>query len=108
MNVVCAVAEKYDREPIARVHDAIFFKRKLGVDLQGVLDLNAVFHERGYRKDMGVRGAVALMFNRRFLKSRKATTSNWANLHLTPAQLSYAANDAYAALRVYQALGLGG
>jgi ribonuclease D len=81
---------------------------KLGVDLQGVLDLNAVFHERGYRKDMGVRGAVALMFNRRFLKSRKATTSNWANLHLTPAQLSYAANDAYAALRVYQALGLDG
>ena len=81
---------------------------KLGVDLQGVLDLNAVFHERGYRKDMGVRGAVALMFNRRFLKSRKATTSNWANLHLTPAQLSYAANDAYGALRVYQALGLGG
>jgi ribonuclease D len=46
------------------------------------------------------------MFNRRFLKSRKATTSNWANLHLTPTQLSYAANDAYAALRVYQALGL--
>jgi hypothetical protein len=29
-------------------------------------------------------------------------------LHLTPAQLSYAANDAYAALRVYQALGLDG
>ncbi len=80
---------------------------KLGVDLQGVLDLNAVFHERGYRKDMGVRGAVAVVFNKRFLKSKKAATSNWANQRLTEAQIVYAANDAYGALRVYKALGLG-
>lgn len=80
---------------------------KLGVDLQAVLDLNMVFNQRGYRKDMGVRGAVALMFNQRFIKSRKATTSNWAKPELTSSQLSYAANDAYAALRVYVALGLG-
>lgn len=80
--------------------------RKLGTDLQGVLDLNVVFRERGYRKDMGVRGAVAVMFNKRFLKSKKAATSNWANERLTEAQIIYAANDAYGALRVYQALGL--
>lgn len=79
---------------------------KLGVDLQGVLDLNIVFRERGYRKDMGVRGAVAVLFGKRFIKSRKATTSNWANLRLTEAQIIYAANDAYAALRVFKALGL--
>jgi len=81
--------------------------RKLGTDLQGVLDLNVVFRERGYRKDMGVRGAVAVMFNKRFLKSKKAATSNWANERLTEAQIIYAANDAYGAFRVYQALGLG-
>jgi len=80
---------------------------KLGVDLQGVLDLNVVFRERGYRKDMGVRGAVAVMFNKRFIKSKKAATSNWANPKLTEAQIIYAANDAYGSLRVYQALGLG-
>ena len=80
---------------------------KLGVDPRGVLDLNTVFRERGYRKDMGVRGAVAVLFNQRFIKSRKATTSNWANARLTEAQLIYAANDAYAALRVFEALGLG-
>ena len=80
---------------------------KLGVDLKGVLELNAVFRERGYRKDMGVRGAVAVLFNKRFIKSKKTSTSNWANTHLTEAQLVYAANDAYAALRVYLALGLG-
>lgn len=79
---------------------------KLGVEPQGVIDLNHVFRERGYRKDMGVRGAVAVLFNRRFIKSRKATTSNWANARLSEAQIIYAANDAYAALRVYQALGL--
>jgi ribonuclease D len=79
---------------------------KLGVDPQGVLDLNTVFRARGYRKDMGVRGAVAVLFNQRFIKSRKATTSNWANVRLTEAQLIYAANDAYAALRVFEALGL--
>ena len=79
---------------------------KLGVDLQGVLDLNAVFREKGYRKDMGVRGAVAVLFNQRFIKSKKASTSNWANPQLTEAQLVYAANDAYAAMRVYAKLGL--
>ncbi len=80
--------------------------QKLGVDLQGVLDLNAVFRAQGYRKDMGVRGAVAVLFNKRYIKSKKASTSNWSNPHLTEAQVIYAANDAYAAMRVYSALGL--
>lgn len=79
---------------------------KLGVDLQGVLDLNTVFKDKGYRKDMGVRGAVAVVFNKRFIKSKKAATSNWANSKLTEAQIVYAANDAYAAMRVFAALGL--
>ena len=79
---------------------------KLGVEPVDVLELNAVFRERGYRKDMGVKGAVAVLFNRRFLKSKKAATSNWANPQLSPAQLVYAANDAWAALRVYDGLGL--
>ncbi len=79
---------------------------KLGVDPQSVLDLNHVFHARGYRKDMGVKGAVAVLFQQRFLKSKKAATSNWALPRLSESQQVYAANDAYAALRVYQALGL--
>jgi len=79
---------------------------KLGVEPQNVLDLDAVFRQRGYRRQMGVKAAVALLFERRYLKSKRATTSNWANRQLTPAQLLYAANDAWAALRVYQALGL--
>ncbi|PUE30535.1 3'-5' exonuclease [Limnohabitans sp. Jir72] len=79
---------------------------KLGIEPQGILELNTLFHQRGYRKDMGVKGAVAVLFNERFIKSKKAATSNWANAHLSESQLVYAANDAYAAIRVWQALGL--
>ncbi|MNL89417.1 3'-5' exonuclease [compost metagenome] len=51
-----------------------------------------------------MKGAVAVLFNKRFIKSKKAATSNWANARLTEAQLVYAANDAWAALRVFNAL----
>ena len=81
--------------------------QKLGIEPQGILELNTIFRERGYRKDMGVKGAVAVLFNQRFIKSKKAATSNWANPRLTEAQLIYAANDANAAVRVFHALGLG-
>ena len=79
---------------------------KLGVEPADVLELNAVFSQRGYRKDMGVKGAIAVLFQQRFMKSKKAATSNWANPHLTESQLLYAANDAWAAARVFAALGL--
>jgi len=46
------------------------------------------------------------VFNRRFIKSRKATTSNWANRQLTDSQIVYSANDAWAAIQVFHALGL--
>lgn len=80
--------------------------QKLGVAPIGVLELNTVFRERGFRKDIGVKAAVAVLFKQRFIKSKKAATSNWANAQLTEAQLVYAANDAYAAIRVFDALGL--
>jgi ribonuclease D len=77
---------------------------KLGVEPQNVLDLDTVLRQRGYRRQMGIKAAVAVLFGRRFLKSKKQTTSNWANRQLTDAQVLYAANDAWAALRVHQAL----
>lgn len=78
--------------------------RKLGVTPVEVIELNTLFRQRGYRKDMGVKAAVAVLFGQRFIKSKKAATSNWASEHLSEAQLTYAANDAYAAYRVYAAL----
>ncbi len=79
---------------------------KLGVNLGGVVDLNTVFRMDGYHKHMGVRAAVGLVFKQRFPKSRHVTTSNWSQHQLTPKQLLYAANDAYAALKVLEALDL--
>ena len=77
---------------------------KFGVEAANVLELNTIFRAQGYRKEMGVKGAVAVLFNQRFQKSKKAATSNWALEHLSESQLVYAANDAYAAYRVWEAL----
>jgi ribonuclease D len=81
--------------------------QKLRVEPRNVLDLDTVLRQRGYRRQMGIKSAVAVLFAQRFLKSKKAATSNWAQRQLSEAQLLYAANDAWAALRVYEALGLG-
>jgi ribonuclease D len=80
--------------------------QKLGVEPAHVVELNTLFRARGYRKDMGVKAAVAVLFGQRFIKSKKASTSNWANERLSESQLIYAANDAYAAYLVWLALAL--
>lgn len=80
--------------------------KKLGVHPRAVLDLSAVFRRQGYRKMVGVKAAIAVVFNQRFQKSKRMSTSNWARHQLMPNQLLYAANDAYAAVKVLNALGL--
>ena len=77
---------------------------KFGVSLGSVIDLGHEFRQRGYRNAVGVRAAVAIVFERRFIKSKRTTTSNWALPQLGSSQLLYAANDAFAALKVFQAL----
>ena len=79
---------------------------KLGINLGGTVDLNTVFSMDGYHKEMGVRAAVGLVLKQRFAKPRHVTTSNWSQYRLNPQQLLYAANDAYAALKVFEALNL--
>ena len=79
--------------------------RKLNIRPREVLDLNTVFKRHGFRKSVGVKGAVAVALQRRFMKSKKAATSNWANRRLTEKQILYAANDAYAAIQVFNVLG---
>ncbi|MEO8541952.1 MAG: 3'-5' exonuclease domain-containing protein 2 [Burkholderiaceae bacterium] len=79
---------------------------RLGSYAQPLLDLDFVFSGRGYPRSIGVKAAIALLFNRRLLKSKRVTTSNWANPTLEPRQVLYAANDAYAAWAVLNALGL--
>ncbi len=79
-------------------------RHKLGVEPIDVVEINTLFRKLGYRKEMGVKAAVATLFGQRFIKSKKASTSNWAMPSLTEHQLVYAANDAYAAYCVYEML----
>ena len=81
-------------------------RTRLCVPLRNIIDLDHVFRKQGYTKQIGVRAAVGVVLKQNFAKSKSVTTSNWAAVDLTPRQLLYAANDAFAALRVMEALNL--
>ena len=84
--------------------DKTQIRARLAVEPQALLDLDTVFRERGYRKSVGLKAAVAIVFNQRFSKSKRIGTSNWSHRQLTERQLQYAANDAFAAMQVYEAI----
>lgn len=87
--------------------DLAQLRQRLGIDAGPLLDLTRVFHRQGYPRTLGIKSAVAIVFGQRFVKSKKLTTTNWANERLEPRQVVYAANDAYVALQVWRALGPG-
>jgi ribonuclease D len=64
-------------------------RAKLGVEPVDVVEINTLFRKLGYRKEMGVKAAVATLFGQRFIKSKKASTSNWAMPNLSEHQLVY-------------------
>lgn len=76
--------------------------RRFGIRPNGIVDLDRSFKRLGYRNAIGAKSAIAILFQKRLLKSKSVTVSNWASHKLTNAQLVYAANDAYAALVVFQ------
>ncbi|WP_417616984.1 3'-5' exonuclease [Oceanisphaera sp.] len=86
---------KSDRGPVLR---------KFGIELNATMELAGAVKRLGYKQQVGLQAAVAIVMGEYLQKSRKVTLSNWAAESLSPAQRSYAANDAYASLRVYQAL----
>ena len=77
---------------------------RFGIRPASIIDLDRSFKQLGYRNAVGAKSAVAMFFQRKLLKSKSVTTSNWAAHELTERQLLYAANDAYAAIRIYHAL----
>lgn len=79
-------------------------RNRFGVSLHTVVDLDHVFRRRGYKGQIGVRAAIGAVLKRSFPKSKSVTTSNWAAPALTAKQLRYAANDAFAALKILEAL----
>jgi ribonuclease D len=77
---------------------------RFGIRPASIVDLDRSFKQLGYRNAVGAKSAVAMFFQRKLIKSKSITTSNWAARELTERQLLYAANDAYAALRIFHAL----
>ena len=80
---------------------------RFGIQPAAIVDLDRSFKKLGYRNAVGAKSAVAMFFNRKLLKSKSVTTSNWAMRDLSERQLLYAANDAYAAIRIFHALQAG-
>ena len=89
-------------------NDSHLFRKK-GIKLQGMVELSKCFSSFGLNNAVGIKNAVALLFQLNFPKSKKISTSNWARKTLTIPQMQYAAADAYAAFLVFvelQHLGL--
>lgn len=84
-------------------NDAHIFRSR-GIQPASLIELSKSFGSFGYRSQVGVQTAIALLFQRYLAKSKKISTSNWAVKRLSPQQVSYAAADAYAALLVFEQL----
>ena len=76
-------------------------KRDFGCTVRGVVDLNTVCRQLGYRS-IGARKLTALILGKRI--SKRQQTSDWEKPALTPAQIAYAATDAWICQAIYARL----
>ena len=76
-------------------------RSKLGIETNNVIDLSTALR-RGERNALGAKTAVARFFGQQLQKSKRITTTNWAQPRLSEKQILYAADDAHVALRVYR------
>lgn len=84
-------------------NDAHLFRKK-GIELNGSIDLAKAFSAFGINNPLGVKNAMALLFQVHFQKNKKISTSNWAKKNLSVEQMSYAAADAYAPVLIFNKL----
>ncbi|MDE2600714.1 MAG: 3'-5' exonuclease domain-containing protein 2 [Rhodocyclaceae bacterium] len=106
-----AVATLLHDAAIAKVgfglaNDTSQLAHKFGIHPQNLVDLDRNFRQLGYKNSVGAKGAIAILFGQRFSKSKRLSTSNWSLAQLSELQMLYAANDAYAAICVHEALGV--
>lgn len=98
------VSERVTKVGVGLKSDLGPLQALLGTRLQRTLELSALVKQLGYEHLVGLQMGVAIVLGRYFRKSKRITTSNWASAVLSDAQLLYAANDAYASLKIYEAL----
>lgn len=107
---VALVAELLRAESLVKVGfglggDRALLLRKLGAEVRPTVELSSLVRGLGYRQPLGLQAAVAVVLARYIHRPKKLTTSNWSRMPLSTRQLHYAANDAYASLCVFHALG---
>ncbi|MBI1672870.1 3'-5' exonuclease [Shewanella sp. DW31] len=84
--------------------DTQALRRQWGINVASTLDLNWALAQLGAEKEMGTRQLVAALLGVRIDKPKKVTLSNWQLVPLSSAQIHYAAADALAALKCFNAL----
>ncbi|CAK9783646.1 ribonuclease H-like protein [Cutaneotrichosporon oleaginosum] len=77
------------------VNDVRELPSKLGAQLENVCDLDKRFAKFGFHGQLGIRGAVAVVYKQNLRKAKRLTLANWAAEDFTPAMIQYAANDAH-------------
>jgi ribonuclease D len=87
-------------------NDMLQLKKVFPFTVENTLDLGVVARRRGMGQS-GVRNLAGMLLGFRIPKGNR--TSNWAAPHLSPAQITYAATDAWACRELYlrfESLGL--
>eukprot|EP00397_Hematodinium_sp_SG-2012_P034398 GEMP01036896.1.p1 GENE.GEMP01036896.1~~GEMP01036896.1.p1 ORF type:complete len:375 (+),score=73.63 GEMP01036896.1:24-1127(+) len=87
---VCA---GYDGSDVHKMRDTF------GFGLENVISLDKMATARGFRRP-GIKG-IAEGMGIKIKKDKKISASDWARSRLTPAQIEYAADDAYYSLHLY-------
>jgi hypothetical protein len=75
--------------------------KSLGVTLESYKDIGAILNNNGFTGSIGLKAATAYILNRYFHKPIKIEQSNWSSVELTNDQIAIAANDSFAALKIY-------
>ena len=83
---------------VGLAHDVRQLKLVFPFTVEGVVDLGVVARRRGLGQT-GVRNLAGMLLGFRIPKGNR--TSNWAAPKLTPAQINYAATDAWACRELY-------
>lgn len=83
---------------VGLAHDVSQLKQVFPFTVEGVVDLGVIARRRGLGQT-GVRNLAGMLLGFRIPKGNR--TSNWAAPRLTPAQVNYAATDAWACRELY-------
>jgi len=85
---------------VGLAHDVAQLKQVFPFTVEGVVDLGVIARRRGLGQT-GVRNLAGMLLGCRIPKGNR--TSNWATPKLSPAQINYAATDAWACRELYLA-----